>query len=313
MWRLVAITGATLFAANCALADSPGATRITLLYNASAAFTAAFVAKDQAFFAKRGLEVEFSLMQSGAVMPPALVAGSAQIATPTAAVLVQADEQGLDLVMIANTTTYPLPPHSGGVVARSESGIKSASDLVGRKVGLPSLGGIFEILMRNWAQANSIDDHKIDWAEVQIRQMGDALKAGLVDAVVPVEPFYSRIVDSHIGYDIGDFESVVPPGTTPVVYAATRSWAMQNAEAVRSFRAGLDDAIGFIRDSAHASAVRNSIASYTKLPPEAAATLAVPSNLETHAKPESLAFWIKVMREQGLIHGNPDPTSFILR
>ena len=142
--------------------------------------------------------------------------------------------------------------------------------------------------------------------------MGDALKAQLVDAVAPVEPFYSRIVDNKLGYDIGDFESIVPAGTTPVIYAATRDWATENPGAVRAFRAALDDAIGFIQTPTSASAVRQSIANYTKLPLQAAATLAVPSNLETHVTPQALTFWIAVMREQGLIHGNPDPASLIL-
>src|SRR5256885_16335541 len=107
-------------------------------------------------------------------MPPALVAGSAQIAAPTSAVLVQASEQGLDLVVIANTSVYPSPPHSSGVVARAESGIKTARDLAGRKVGLPSLGGVFEVLMRQWVQANRIDDHAVQWAGMQIPQIGHA-------------------------------------------------------------------------------------------------------------------------------------------
>ena len=312
MSRIAAILVATTIAFGSSPDSAFATTKVTLLYNASAALAAAFIAKDQGFFAKRDLDVDLSLMQSGAVMPPALVSGSAQIAAPTTAVLVQANEQGLDLVAIANTSVFPLPPHSGGVVARMGSGLKTARDLAGRKVGLPSLGGIFEILMRKWVDANGGDDHAVGWVEVQLREMGDALKAQLVDAVAPVEPFYSRIVDNKLGYDIGDFESIVPAGTTPVVYAATRDWATENSEAVRAFRAALDEAIVFIQAPANAAAVRQSIAAYTKLPPEAAATLAVPSNLETHVKPQALTFWISVMREQGLIHGNPDPASLIL-
>ena len=58
-------------------------------------------------------------------------------------------------------------------------------------------------------------------------------------------------------------------------------------------RAALDDAIVFIADPAHAAAVRAGMVKFTR------------------ATPEGLAFWIKVMREQGLIHGNPDPASMI--
>jgi NitT/TauT family transport system substrate-binding protein len=311
MARFLAMIIALVLVGAGPTAPAMAATKINFLYNASASFAAIFVAKDQGFLERHGLDVDFALAQSGAVMPPALVAGSAQIGAPTATVLVQANEQGLDLVVIANTSVYPSPPNSDGVVARTGSGITGARDLVGRQVGLPSLGGIFEVLMRKWVQANGADDRKVRWVEVQIRQMGDALKSGLVDAVVPVEPFYSRIIASGAGSFVGDFESVVPAGTMPVVYATTRSWATENAAAVKAFRAALDEAIVYIRDPAHRDAVRLSIAKFTKLPPEAAATLAIPSNLETKARPEGLTFWIEVMREQGLIHGKPDPASLI--
>src|SRR5215469_15026084 len=78
--------------------------KLRFLYNSSAAFAAAYVAADQGFFLKHNLDIEFTFGQSGAVMPPALVAGSTDLAAPTAAVIVQAVDQGIDLVVIANTS-----------------------------------------------------------------------------------------------------------------------------------------------------------------------------------------------------------------
>jgi NitT/TauT family transport system substrate-binding protein len=287
------------------------ATKINFLYNASTAFVGLFVAKDQGILDKHGLDIDFSLAQSGAVMPPALLSDSAQIGAPTCTVLIQAHEQGIDIVAIAGTSVYPTPTGQDGVVARTGSGLKGARDLVGHKVGLPSLGGIFEVLMRNWVRASGADDKQVQWLEVQMRQMGDALKANLADAVVPVEPFYSRIIQSGAGYDIGDFEAVVPAGTIPVLYATTRQWARDHADAVKAFRASLAEANAFIKDPVNAAAVRASIAKYTKLPPEAAASLTIPSNLQVQVKPQGLKFWVDVMRQQGLIEHDIEPASLI--
>ncbi len=287
------------------------ATKLTFLHNASTAFVGLYVANDQGILKKHGLEIEFSLAQSGAVMPPALLAGSAQIGAPTSTVLVQAHEQGIDLVAIAGTSVYPTPAGQEGVIARTGSGIKKAADLVGHKVGLPSLGGIFEVLMRNWVDKAGADEKKVRWLEVQIRQMGDALKANLADAVVPVEPFYSRIIQSGAGYDIGDFQAAVPAGTIPVLYATTRQWATQHADIVKAIRASLEEANVYIANPANAASVRASIAKYTKLPPQAAATLTIPANLEVTVKPQGLQFWVDAMRRQGLIEHNIDPASLI--
>jgi len=287
------------------------ATKITLLYTAVNAFVGSFVAEDQGFFAERGLDVDLSLAQNGSVISAALVADSAQIGGPTPTVLLQANEQGLDLVVVAGTDFYPQSV-SSGVLARSGSGIAGAPGLVGHKVGVPGIGGIIDVLTRKWVQSSGADYRKVDWVELQFPQMGDALKADLVDAVASVDPFYTRIVDSKAGYPIGTYAAIIPNGTIPVVYASTRAWAVKNPEAVRNFRAALDDATAYVADKAHLASVRDSIAKYTKLPPQVAATLRLPDNLDAHATAAGLRFWIGVSREQGLIKGNPDPASLVL-
>lgn len=286
------------------------ATKITLLYTAVNAFVGCFVAADQGFFAKHGLDVDLSLAQNGSVISAALVADAAQIGGPTPTVLLQANEQGLDLVVIAGTDYYPQSVPTG-VLARPDSGIHGPTDLAGRKVGVPGIGGVIDVLTRKWVQVAGLDYHKVNWVELQFPQMGDALKSKLVDAVSTVDPFYTRIVDTKLGYSVGDWATIIPKGTIPVVYAATRSWATKNADAVKAFRTALDDATAYVAEPAHASSVRDSIAKYTKLPPEIAATLGLPDNINAHATASGMTFWIEVSRDQGLINGNPDPRSLI--
>jgi NitT/TauT family transport system substrate-binding protein len=141
--------------------------------------------------------------------------------------------------------------------------------------------------------------------------MGDALKSGLADAVLAVNPFYIRILDSKAGHVIGNPWDSAPNGTMIVLYAATRAWADKNKDAVKAFRASLDEGVAYVKDPSHLAAVRDSIAKWTKLPPAAAASIAIPDDLEPQAKPDGLTFWIKAAREQDRIKGNPDPASLI--
>ncbi len=305
------IAAAALLAVALPGAQAASATKITLLYIPGGDFVPSFVAKDQGFFERHGLDVDLSIAQNGSVISAALAANSAQIGVPTPPVVLQAHEQGLDLVIVAGATTFPFPPGASGALARNDSGIKGPLDLVGRKVGVPGFGGSLDVLTKNWVRSSGIDYHKVNWVELQFPQMGDALKSGLVDAVAAVNPFYSRILDSKAGYDFGDPSANVPRGSMIVVYAATRAWATKNADAVKSFRAALDEATSFIREPAHLASVRDSLAKYTKLPPQAAATIAIPDDLDAHANSEGLKFWIEAAREQGLIKGNPDPASLI--
>ncbi len=286
------------------------ATKLTFLYTPVNSWVGIFVAKDQGYLEKHGLDIDLTIAQNGSVIAAALVADSAQIGGPTPTVLLQANEQGLDLIVIAGTATYPLNNLSG-IIARKDGAIKETKDLLGKKVGVPGLGGLIDVLAKKWVQAKGVDYHKVDWIELTLAQMGDGLKSGIADAVAITDPFYSRIMDSGIGVNVGDYGSVIPTGTVPIVYTSTRGWATKNAAAVAAFRASLKEAEIFIRDPANLPATKAILAKYTMLPPQAAATLSIPDRLDVDPKPESLSFWITVSREQGLIKGNPDPASLI--
>ena len=287
------------------------ATKINLLYIPGGDFVPSYVAKDQGIFERHGLDVDMSIAQNGSVISAAMAADQAQIGTLTPPVLLQANEQGLDLVVVAGGTATPDPAGTSGMLARTGSDIKTAKDLVGRKIGVPGLGGTFDLLAKKWVESKGVDYRKINWVEVPFTRMGDTMKAGLVDVVAATLPFYARIVDAKIGYDIGDIYAPLPDGALLAFYGSSRDWARKNPEVVKAFRASLDEAVAFIADSSHAAKVQEILAKYTKLP-VGAEPPPVPTTLHVHVKPDALAFWIDVMHEQGVIgKAHLDPTSFI--
>jgi len=285
------------------------ATKINLLFTQGANNLGAYVGKDQGFFEKHGLDVDVTPTANGSLISASLVADAAQIGTLTPSILLQADEQGLDIIAIAGMSTYPTNSPAA-IMARAGSGIKTAQDLIGRKVGVPGLGGALDVLGRNWVKTSGVDYHKVNWVEVQFPQMIDGLKAGLVDAVVTAEPFNTRIKAIDAGYFLAEAEG--PKGTMTLIYAATRAWTMKNPEALKAFRAAIEEAYDFARNPANAASVKESIAKYTKLPPGAMASIVVPNTLEAKVTSASLAFWVDVARDQGMIKGNPNPDNLVV-
>jgi NitT/TauT family transport system substrate-binding protein len=288
------------------------ATKIVMLYNATSAYSASYVAKEEGYFDKHGLDFEFSLTSNTTMTPAALMSGTVQLGGITPPMILQANEQGLDLVVVAGGTATPDPAGTSGMLARTGSGIKAAPDLVGRKIGVPGLGGTFDILAKKWVQSKGVDFRKVTWVEVPFTRMGDTMKAGLVDVVAATLPFYARITDAKIGYDLGDLFAGVPDGSLLAFYGASRDWAAENRDAVKALRASLDEAVTFIADPSHTARVQTILAKYTKLP-VGAEPPPVPTTLDVHVKPNALAFWIDVAQEQGLIGKNskPQAASFI--
>jgi NitT/TauT family transport system substrate-binding protein len=300
----------TLSLLSLSLVPAEAAAKIRVMYTAVSGYSSAYIAKDQGFFQKRGLDVDLILAPQGGAIIEGLVSGSAEIGTPTPTVFLQAVDSGLDTVAIAATNAFPEKSKSG-VLARSEASIHSAQDLIGKKVGVPGINGLLDVVFRKWLADKGIDTKKVTYVEASFPQMGDMLRSGTVDAVVAVDPFYARIVDSKAGYLVDNYTSVLPDGTIASVYCATGKWAAEHTDAVKSFQGALAEAAAFSKDDAHAAAVQESIARYTKLPVAVVAALPIP-NLVARIKPSDLNFWIGVMKERGMLNGSPDPAKVVI-
>ena len=298
------------FAACIALATvtaAEAATKVRVMYTAVAPYASAFIAKDQGFFEKRGLDVELILAANGSVIVAGVVSGNVEVGTPTPTVFLQAVDSGLDQIAIAATNAMPDGSKSG-LLARSDSGIKTAQDLIGKKVGVPGLNGLLDVIFRRWLASQGVDTKRVSYVETSFPQMSDLLKAGQVDAVVAVDPFYSRIVGQKTGYLVDDYTRNLPAGTIASVYSTTSKWAKANPTVVKAFQEALVEAIAFSKTNE--AATRESIARYTKLPPAVVASLAMP-NLVAKVGPKDLQFWIDVMKERGMLTGNVDPAKAV--
>jgi NitT/TauT family transport system substrate-binding protein len=288
-------------------APAVAATKITLMFTGFSGFAGAFVAKDQGFFDKRGLDVDLVLAQNGSIMVAALVADSAQIAGPTPTVLLQAVESGIDLVVLAATSVLP-GRDAAGLLARTGSDIKAAKDLAGKTVGVPGLGSGLDVMLRKWLMDEGVDVQKVRFVELSFPQMGDALKAKQVDAVATADPFYTRIVGGDIGYLVRDYTKDMPPGTLTSTYAALRSWVAANPEALLAFRDALAEAVAFAK--ANPDATRESIVRYLKLPPQIVATQS-PPNLSVKVAPADMKLWIDLSLAQHLIKTPIEPETTV--
>jgi ABC-type nitrate/sulfonate/bicarbonate transport system substrate-binding protein len=113
-------------------------------------------------------------------------------------------------------------------VARAGSGIKTAQDCVGKKIGVPVLGAFLHVTFRAYLKDNGVDYRKVNFVEAAFPQHGDLLRGGSVDAVVSADPFMSRITDSGAGYVASYYSTFLPEGNQTIVHAAKREWVQQN-------------------------------------------------------------------------------------
>ena len=287
------------------------ATKIVLGYTAVTDFASAFVAAEQGFFKKRNLDVELKFIPLNSTIPAALQSDSLQVAGPTPSVFLQAVDGGLDHVVLAGAGTTAKSMTGVGLVARAGSGIKSAQDCVGKKIGVPGLGAYLHVSLRAWLKAQGVDHAKVNFVESAFPQHGDVLRGGSLDAVVTADPFMARILSSGVGYVASYYTTFLPEGLPTIVYAARRDWAQQHAAAARGFREAIVEAAAFINKPGNGAKVRESIGRYIKLPPEVLATIQI-SPPGPIVSTKSLGWWADTMIDQKMLRARPDLARLIV-
>jgi NitT/TauT family transport system substrate-binding protein len=283
--------------------------KATISYNSVADFILTYIAKDQGFFEKHGLDAEIKLAQvSLAATPSVLVSGSIDIGGVTPPALLLADENGLDIKIVAGADQTGAGFHLSAIVVRADSNIKTAADLKGKTVAVPGLNDLLHILVVKWMADRGVAKGDVHYVEVSMVQLGDTLKAGRVDAVVPVEPFTSRIAHNG-GRVLANYTDDLPAGIPPVVWASTGKYAASHPAVIKAFRAALADAAAYYK--AHPEIGPETLSHYIKLPPEALKNVPIPPATAT-VDASQIRYWVDIMREQKMLTKAIDPASVMV-
>ncbi|MES1979212.1 MAG: ABC transporter substrate-binding protein [Pseudomonadota bacterium] len=304
----------TLGAASAALAFPALAQsgKIVFGYTAVTDFASVFVAAEQGYFTKRKLDVELKFIPLNSTIPAAIQSDSLQMGGPTPSVFLQSVDGGLDHVVVAGGGVTSKTITGFGLVAKAGSGIRSAQDVIGKKVGVPGLGAFLHVTFRAWLKQSGVDYKKVNFVEASFPQHGDLLRGGSIDAVVTADPFMSRIVDSGVGYVASYYSTFLEAGNHTILYAAKRDWATKNAAQVRLFREAVQEAATFIGQSKNDGAVRDAIAKYTKLPPAVVAKVQI-SPPGPSVSEKQMSYWVGLMKDQGMLQTDPKVANLIFK
>jgi len=277
-------------------------TKLKMTYTAVTGFTAGYVAEQQGFFQKRGIDMDFVQTNISGNIPAVVMSGSVEIGGPTMPSVLQANDAGLDLVVFAGGAVYPL---SGDVlIARKGAGIQKVTDLKGKTVGVPGIGALLHIMLRRDLKANGVDPNSVKYVELGFPQAGDALRSGQIDAYPSQAPFTARILQSGAGEAVANWLSATPAGTPTVIFATTRSWATAHKKEINAMQDAMREALAFMKD--HRDETNQAIGKYTGLPAAVVGSLPPPI-INVDLTPKQIQFWIDICKEQGLIKGSPKP------
>jgi NitT/TauT family transport system substrate-binding protein len=223
---------------------------------------ALFVARDQGFFRKQGLDVDLVYVANAPVALASIAHGDSQINTgSTSGAILGAMAGGLDLVFIAGLVNKL----TGTIVATPD--IKTPADLKGKTIGVTSIGGgnwVFTMLaLEHWKL-----DPKRD--AISIRVIGnDAVRAqaittGTIDATQLSNYSHAALLKRQ-GYRVlADLPDLGIPYQGTTVFAR-RSFVNQYPDIVEKVLTAIVEAIAFIQEPANKAAVMRSLAKGLRL------------------------------------------------
>jgi len=294
-----------------AAAASPAfAQKIVFGFSASTAFANAFVAANEGIFKKHGLDVEMKLVPNSATTPAALMAGSLQIATPTAPNTMQAVDQGLDLVVLAGGGYYTKGMDDVAIIVRPDSPIKTAKDFEGKRVSTPGLNAFLHVLFRKWMAENGGDYKKVTFTENAFAQSIDVLRAGQVDGVLAVQPFLARAIETNTGRVVAHYISALEGETQSGWHVASRKWADANPQQVKAFKAAIAEASDLAAKDP--SVVRKANLVYIPFPADVQAKFADPK-FKAVITPDVVDKWNKIMMDQDMLKKPVDPARLLYK
>lgn len=287
------------------LVSSAAIAQVTLKigYTPTSEYVGAYIAVEEGFFKSRGLDVEMVLVPLNSNIPSALLAGSLQVGGPTTSTFLQAVDGGLDLVAIAGGSLMTKESTTFAAVGRTASGIEKPQDFEGKRVGIPGVGALMQVVFRKWLMVKGVDPRKVTFVEVGFPQMPDVIRGGTLDAVLSVEPVTSRILQTGQAKVVTTMVKDLPDDLMIYVYATTAKFANDNPEVVKKFRAALTDASAFL--AANPEKSREYISKYTKLSLELVKSVDLP-RLQVESSPKRIIDWVDMMNEQKMLKGKID-------
>jgi len=278
-------------------------TKIAIGFPPATDFLAAYVAKEKGIFAKHNIDATMVKIPVVNNIPSAVVSGSIQIGMTTIPTLLQADDGGLNLVLIAGAARHTKAHPIISLMARADIKYSKPADLIGKTVGVPGINSVIDVMFRKWLINNHVPLDKVKVVEGPLPQLPDMLKSKSVDYVAIVEPLRTRIVATKIGYKAAEYFAEVNPDVLVSGWLASEDWVKKHPEVLKGFRTALDEALEFIRKNPEeAKVIEKKFIGYNS-----------PSfpTFDNKARPQDLDFFIDLGKELKLYRAQLDPKKIV--
>ncbi len=213
----------------------------------------------QGFFKKEGIDAELTVYRGGAEAFEAIAAGAADLTVGSTAIVAAGIKKGVKTKAVAGIS---LGYNGWYLMVKTDSPVKSVSQLDGKKVGITSAGSATDILAR-WTQS----EKKVKFTTVPLGGGGliPNLLTGNVDAIVLYSPLSFKVQMEKTARPLIDYGAEVPDHLSGVWIAPDKLIAEKPA-LIQKANNALSGAMVWLKDKANRQAAIKIIAEIDEIP-----------------------------------------------
>ena len=260
---------------------------------------ALYCAVDYGNPAAEGIEIQTVDMQSGTRAVEALAAGSVDVAHSATLSILQAAQEGLDIVIVAPASFKPAEgqPPTSALMARKDAGIAGPAQLRGKTIAVNSLRSIDYLIMAEYLARGGVSPRDVRWQEMAYPHMPPALEQARVDAAVVTEPVLTLLSDGGRTVVLSAALDIIP-GTATAAYATLRGSAQSRRPALEAFLRALRR--GIAACEREPQRMRDALAKHTRAKPEIVQRIGLPA-LRPGLRHADLAPLVELARKHGVL------------
>jgi NitT/TauT family transport system substrate-binding protein len=263
-----------------------------------------YLGQKKGFFREEDLKVVPEVSEGGAATIPAVLSGDQQLAYSTTVSLVTAASKGLPVRIVAQATRAAETPKTSfaALMVAPDSAIRDARQLEGKTIAVNGLNNVNQVTTNAALAKRGVDFESIEYIEVPLENMADALNTGKVDAAAEVEPFvtlgkqdgqrvlFDNYMEADRGLAIGQ-------------YFTSEEYAQENEDVVERFTRAIDRSMKYAQD--HPEEAREIVLDYTQIKPAVAQRMKLPT-WTTGVTREDVELAVEMTKDSGFIEKNPD-------
>jgi NitT/TauT family transport system substrate-binding protein len=204
-----------------------------------------YLAIQEGFFAEQGLTVTPRLM--GSTSPTAaLLGGDYDIAGITWPAFLIAFNRGITLVPVSEADRGG--PGNANFVVKADSQIRTPADLIGKKVGVVTVGGVCDFLLNDALRNQDLDYKAVRYTPINVPDMAPTMLRDGIDAACIPEPVLTGVREQGFRSILDLF--VGPYNDWPLVgFQVTDAFAQKNPNTVAALRRSFEKALKFTHDN----------------------------------------------------------------